>query len=561
MFQRGRTLHGLIGAEKWGVTKQDLLDLRGQVRAAIATNKIVPTDRDLFDPNDDAIGPTMYTVVDQFIKPVTAHAGGMSWALMRNPKGVQCDIFITHAWREGIFEFIDKALVSWPLRCEGAYCCMLSNPQNANISELIGTPEQSPFATALKFAKYVLVVPNCHLSLYNRLWCVYEAFLASRWNKTIITARGPRLKKCLWALPPVCVTLCIGVLVALHADMFGFSGAGGFASYANDGVTASVVSHIFVLVSFLPDNDKLRRLINIIGAAFAGYATVRCNVMTYPPHMLYFLLAEVDRIRAIEAKTEAMHLKFDYSGSALDAGCSSEEDKHNIFVEIEGSLSVVDGTIQALVEAGMSTAALQQAQEAGVNIRCAAFAEYALAVASFAKLVTQLALINSMANPRFFLIVEAPVVVFFLSYPFMQKDQKAFALRVMMKVCVVAFSIKVPVLLIYLGGLMDLNSYRFLLWCCKLVVWPSITLFALVHIGRISRCPIVGPYLAQFLVSRTRFKCFWSGQEDARKEKRSAPDGHQSRDTSPRPRLVGYPCASLAGLSYSNDYFNETIEL
>lgn len=58
---------------------------------------------------DRRFGPTIYTVTDQLVKPITAQAGGMSWALMRHPKGKMCDVFITHAWQEGIFEFVDKA--------------------------------------------------------------------------------------------------------------------------------------------------------------------------------------------------------------------------------------------------------------------------------------------------------------------------------------------------------------------------------------------------------------------------------------------------------------------
>eukprot|EP00913_Durusdinium_trenchii_P021179 g19900.t1 len=38
----------------------------------------------------------------QYIKPVTAAAGNVSWALMKNPDGLPCDVFITHAWAEGL---------------------------------------------------------------------------------------------------------------------------------------------------------------------------------------------------------------------------------------------------------------------------------------------------------------------------------------------------------------------------------------------------------------------------------------------------------------------------
>ncbi len=37
-------------------------------------------------------GPSIYTVNDQYIKPVTAEAGKMSWALMMHPLGLDCDL-------------------------------------------------------------------------------------------------------------------------------------------------------------------------------------------------------------------------------------------------------------------------------------------------------------------------------------------------------------------------------------------------------------------------------------------------------------------------------------
>ena len=34
---------------------------------------------DPFDPKDYTFGPSMYTVTEQYIKPVTAAAGNVSW--------------------------------------------------------------------------------------------------------------------------------------------------------------------------------------------------------------------------------------------------------------------------------------------------------------------------------------------------------------------------------------------------------------------------------------------------------------------------------------------------
>ena len=36
---------------------------------------------------DTRVGPSVYTVVDQFVKPMTRAAGNVSWALMKHPEG------------------------------------------------------------------------------------------------------------------------------------------------------------------------------------------------------------------------------------------------------------------------------------------------------------------------------------------------------------------------------------------------------------------------------------------------------------------------------------------
>ena len=138
-------------------------------------------------------GPSIYSVNEQYIKPVTRDAGLMSWALMRNPEGLDCDLFISHAWQEGIFEFLTKVKHSWPRRVRNAWCCMLANPQNLDIGALLQTPSDSPFALALRASKIVLVVPNRHESVYTRLWCGYEAYLAEEEGKTIVIAKDSKL--------------------------------------------------------------------------------------------------------------------------------------------------------------------------------------------------------------------------------------------------------------------------------------------------------------------------------------------------------------------------------
>ena len=185
----GSDLHQSVPQNAWCVTLEDLCQFRRLVMHAVSTGQIFPHDRDMFDTSDLTIGPSVYTVNDQFIKPVTARAGNMSWALLRNPAGVSCDVFVTHCWAEGIYEFLDRVEHSWPRGARAAYVCFLSNPQNLDISGLIASPRDSPFAVALQAAPIMLVLPNHSISIYARLWCCYEAFLAYSWRKTIRVAK------------------------------------------------------------------------------------------------------------------------------------------------------------------------------------------------------------------------------------------------------------------------------------------------------------------------------------------------------------------------------------
>ena len=166
---------------------QDLAFLCREVCSALRCGQILPGPE---DDASEAYGPSIYTVNEQYIKPVTQQAGKMSWALMRHPDGLDCELFISHAWQEGVFEFLAKVRHSWPRSMQTAWCCMLANPQNLDISSFLQSPKTSPFAVALEASKVMLVVPNRHQSVYTRLWCSYEAYLAQEDGKTILIAHS-----------------------------------------------------------------------------------------------------------------------------------------------------------------------------------------------------------------------------------------------------------------------------------------------------------------------------------------------------------------------------------
>eukprot|EP00929_Paragymnodinium_shiwhaense_P100925 TRINITY_DN6361_c0_g4_i1.p1 TRINITY_DN6361_c0_g4~~TRINITY_DN6361_c0_g4_i1.p1 ORF type:complete len:642 (-),score=43.19 TRINITY_DN6361_c0_g4_i1:157-2082(-) len=192
-----------VCASRWGVTREDLRSFAAEVRAAWKAG-LIPEDPE--HPNvyhdNPSIGPNIYAVCKHFIKPRTMEAG-VSWALMKHPEGLPCDAFVTHSWHEGIFEFVNKVDRLWPADARNIYCCFLSNPQNGDVSAMLGkSAMKSPFAVALAASKYLLVIPNCQQSIYTRLWCVFEAHLALKLGLRIFLPNKPRCRDMLYAALP-----------------------------------------------------------------------------------------------------------------------------------------------------------------------------------------------------------------------------------------------------------------------------------------------------------------------------------------------------------------------
>ena len=144
---------------------------------------------------------------------------------MLNPDGLDCHLFVSHAWQEGIFEFLSKVLTSWPSRAHNAWCCMLANPQNLNIGSMLQSPKTSPFALALQASRYVLVVPNRHQSVYSRLWCGYEAYVASEDAKIIQIARASTRPLMFWTLTRATALLALGFLIGAGLFLACFFGS------------------------------------------------------------------------------------------------------------------------------------------------------------------------------------------------------------------------------------------------------------------------------------------------------------------------------------------------
>lgn len=196
-----RYLHQHITAEYWGITWEGFQDFMATVRASISSGSLVNTGAVPYEPekfDSLAIGPNMYQVNEQVIKPVTAghpQLPGVSWAFKDSSIGSRVTIFVTHAWQEGIFEFERHLQSAWP-RISGehpgaAYICFLSNPQNLDIGAMLEQIDTSPFKVALdRMPKpgFMVMCGTTNAPIHERAWCVFEAYMAIKLEIPIIIA-------------------------------------------------------------------------------------------------------------------------------------------------------------------------------------------------------------------------------------------------------------------------------------------------------------------------------------------------------------------------------------
>lgn len=194
-------VHTFLPPQFWGISRKQLDDFVKEVRKVIQGGELTnPSKQDCIEMGHPerhyeqknfenlSIGPNAHQINSKFIVPRTKGGDSihnicnLSYACMVNSKnGLLCDLFISHAWDEGIFEFAALVLNAWPEHCSGAYICFLSNPQN--LLDLIGkqikSPSTSPFYKVLKNGpSMMMMVPNSNTAIHSRLWCVYEAYCA-----------------------------------------------------------------------------------------------------------------------------------------------------------------------------------------------------------------------------------------------------------------------------------------------------------------------------------------------------------------------------------------------
>jgi len=129
-----------------------------------------------------SLAPNMHAVVGREIKPRTKTAG-CSYALMKNPQGLEITAFVTHTWEERFDQFVGT--LEMALRPEEVvWVCSFALDQNADISKLLDSDDLlcSPFAKALRHAPKLMVTLDEELKVPERSWCAFELEKASQWG-------------------------------------------------------------------------------------------------------------------------------------------------------------------------------------------------------------------------------------------------------------------------------------------------------------------------------------------------------------------------------------------
>lgn len=399
--------HTRIPPERWCITKLEFIEFVADVRSAWANGR-VPDNEAMPNPrhHDAKHGPNLYQVNEHFVKPLTLAAGGMSYALMKHPEGLDCEVFVSHSWCEGLFQLSNSIRRAWPqleVR-RNLYCCLLANPQNLDISSLLDVaPEHSPFAKALQQASHLLVVPNSTVGVYSRLWCVYEAYLGSVFKKTYLLPVKPRnsarkrvmirtvvlpiilglLLGLLWELVRKHFTREVGTKVLLWSCFIEWAAMGILLLAASTVVSGpdgefttcmAVIYYLFIFSVVLGWSLVMPWFHATLGYEYWYVFLLHFGV---PGNMALISTACVALFGQVYLEGEELLLQREmlHFDSVRNARCSNPRDEERIRWAIEGKESEVDAVIRILSIAGAYNENLRREWDEGIEISGSGFTD------------------------------------------------------------------------------------------------------------------------------------------------------------------------------------------
>jgi len=196
-------LHEALHPRYWGITRAQLAKFESDLGEAVRRGQVLntcivgDTTHDYTDELFERDGPTMRQTNAMFIRPRTNETASIlpfaSYALQCNDEaGLECELFVSHCWDQGVFDFVTTLLSVWPHRCAGAFISSLSCPQNLGMNEILGDPYDSPFFKVLMSQPRLMIMVATEMTaIHERLWCSFEAYSAHFLGVPIEIAGNP----------------------------------------------------------------------------------------------------------------------------------------------------------------------------------------------------------------------------------------------------------------------------------------------------------------------------------------------------------------------------------
>jgi len=127
-------------------------------------------------------GMSMYDVVNNLIKPLTAGTGTGYALYLNRSSPLRAKIMVSHAWQESYSQFLEalrRSELAGPFWVCAMAIYQCEDLPSVSIAAQLGTDvNRGPFATVLKQSHMMIAVITEAANICERMWCVLEIFVA-----------------------------------------------------------------------------------------------------------------------------------------------------------------------------------------------------------------------------------------------------------------------------------------------------------------------------------------------------------------------------------------------
>ena len=105
-------LHQRVHPARWCITRSEFDQFVEEVYTLWSSQQIPCSEPNPLH-HDSRHGPNLYDVNTHVVKPRTLAAGGASYALIKHPDGLPCEVFVSHCWHGGLFHLKRSVRIAW----------------------------------------------------------------------------------------------------------------------------------------------------------------------------------------------------------------------------------------------------------------------------------------------------------------------------------------------------------------------------------------------------------------------------------------------------------------